>query len=718
LLGVSTFEKRYGAVMRSAKRREETLAEKAAEERRLIDKRAEEARAREEARERQRREERIVENDDKLRGYQQEAVKDILSSWHEKRNLMLQMPTGTGKTRLFVALINALNTTEAENYGISGKPRFLIVTHREELVEQISEALSSHYQLAHTIVSPQSSTIEKKSLNTNNIYVSSIQYLARHIGKDFDGHFDFIIIDEAHHSLADSYRLLWQAYPTAYKLGVIATPFRLKGDGFTQLYDTLIKSQGISEFIGQGYLADYRFYTVSDKQAALQKVNRLTRFSIGGDYQTKDLQEIYANSEETAFLYECYKQYTDGKRGIIYAVNQLHAGMIAGYFAERGISIANIDSKTASTKRKELITQFRSGELQILVNVELFGEGFDCPAIEFAMLARPTKSLAMYLQQVGRALRPFVSEELRVKNEESLEQCSYVGKNSDDLNKSARNTEKVTILDCVGLYNRFGLPEKEWDWEYFFARKKRARGEFTKPLGIGKETDRMVEIDTPRVTAMKKEIVDKKRATVDIFRSDNGLYGIRNVLGEIITNPTCVRLTKTDYGWFHGKDKDGTTVIYDKTGHLVFKRERSSVELKEKGHFMIHITSIDGTRFEIGPYNEKMGIAARYLGSCNMIYLGAVYSHSMDIFYLYDNAIAMTSYKLSLETRFFRKATSTRIGNILLDLDLRPFTINSLGKLQPKALKKEYIDLVLEARSVWEKYKPGLIGAYNGLFEK
>lgn len=398
----SAFEKRYGALFKSVERRK---AEEEAEKQKVEELLAESRRKCEEE-ERKKTEMRIVESDERLRDYQQTAVKEILAAWQEKKNVMLQMPTGTGKTRLFVALINALNTTEAENYGVDAVPCFLIVTHREELVEQISETLNEHYHLEHAILG-KSSSVEKKPQST--ICVSSIQYLARHIGKDLDAHFDFIIIDEAHHSLADSYRLLWKTYPEAYKLGVTATPYRLKGDGFTELYDTLIKKQTISQYIEQGYLSDYRFFTVSGKQSALQKVNRLTRMNVGGDYQTKDLQEIYANSEEIAFLYDCYTQHASGKRGIIYAVNQLHAEMIATYFAEHGVNITNIDSKTASTRRKELIAQFRSGELQVLVNVELFGEGFDCPAIEFAMLARPTKSLAMYLQQVGRALRPMPS---------------------------------------------------------------------------------------------------------------------------------------------------------------------------------------------------------------------------------------------------------------------------------------------------------------------
>lgn len=264
-------------------------------------------------------------------------------------------------------------------------------------------------------VPPQPYPVEGELETT--IYVSSIQYLSRQlkVGEKCVARigelkkFDFIIIDEAYHSLADSYRHLWGTYPEAYKLGVIATPYGLNGDGFSPLYDTLITNYTISQYIEQGHLADYMYFTVNCRQSALQNVNRLTRMSVGGDYQTKDLQEIYANNEEIAFLYDCYKQHSLGKRGFIYAVSQLHAEMIAAYFSEKRVSIANIDSKTASARCKELIAQFRSGDLQILVNVELLGEGFDCPAIEFAMLARPTKSLAMYLQQVGRALRPMPS---------------------------------------------------------------------------------------------------------------------------------------------------------------------------------------------------------------------------------------------------------------------------------------------------------------------
>lgn len=402
----SKFHNKYGNLLESTRKREEQRAEELClEAERLREEKAEQERWMakcEKEWENRRRLRSTVDDDGRLREYQQQAVKSILDEWHliENRNVMLQMPTGTGKTLLFVSLINAITATEAATFDIKGSPRFLIVTHREELVEQISETLIEHYQLTHTILGREEQTVGSDNSDglANKISISSIQYLARHIGKDLQAYFDFIIIDEAHHSLAESYKLLWQAYPKAWKLGVTATPYRLKGDGFGNLYDKLIKSHSVAEFIEQGFLTDYRLFTVSRTQVAVQKVNRLTKLNASGDYQVKDLQEIYANNEEISFLYDCYARYAIGKKGIIYAVNQLHAEMIAAYFAGKGVSIANIDSKTASKRRKELIAQFREGGLQVLVNVELFVEGFDCPAIEFAMLARPTKSLVMYLQ--------------------------------------------------------------------------------------------------------------------------------------------------------------------------------------------------------------------------------------------------------------------------------------------------------------------------------
>lgn len=708
-MGNTTFLKRYGALLKSVEQRNAELAAKAEEEAareaesmRKQQKRLAEERKKQEAEERRKQEMRIVEKDERLREYQQIAVKEILSTWQKKRNVMLQMPTGTGKTRLFVALINALSTTEAENYNVVGTPRFLIVTHREELVEQISETLNNHYHLAHAIFPVRSEECGVRS----NISISSIQYLTRQLKVSEKRvarsgelkKFDFIIIDEAHHSLADSYRNLWGTYPESYKLGVTATPYRLNGDGFFPLYYTLITSQTISQYIEQGYLADYRYFTVSSRQAALQKVNRLTRMSVGGDYQIKDLQEIYANSEEIEFLYDCYKQHAFGKRGIIYAVNQLHAEMITSFFAEQGVSIANIDSKTASARRKELIAQFRSGELQVLVNVELFGEGFDCPAIEFAMLARPTKSLAMYLQQVGRALRPFGSvrsEKCGVRSEASPQPSPRERENhaeQDDIDN------KVIILDCVGLYNRFGLPENEWDWNYFFKGNGKGKRRHWQKLGLDSENEEMTEIDTPREVAKKKSEQEALVTTLEAYRTDAGLWGIRNMLGAVIVKPCCMNLTKTECNWFYGKDEDGNLRIYDQKGTLIFKQERCEIEIIDKWAFYINALTEDGGTVRIGPFDKSMRIWNEKYNSY-YVYVdkhALTYSARQTLIYvLTENGVVMTSRRLTLETRVFRRSIKYLDDTVFVGFDNKLYKFSTIGSLYAMKLPEKEVKRLL-----------------------
>lgn len=372
--------------------------------------------------------ERISIEDLQLRPYQTEQKERILQAWRTMRSVMLQMPTGTGKTRLFVSLIRDIQKLQPE-------ARMLIVAHRTELIEQISQSLTNHYELRHSILGG------KDAQGDTPILVASIQGWARRVGKDEHlTDIDYIIIDEAHHSLAPSYKKVLETYSEAKVLGVTATPYRLKKASFDTLYDTLIESAPMRQFLADGYLANYRFYTVSDRTVALSKVNRLTHFGADGDYKSQDLCNILDNDSETERLYDCYAQYATGRKGIIYAVSREHAAHIADLYNKKGVAAAAIDCNTPREERQRLINDFKQadGRLQVLVNVELFTEGFDCPAIDFVLLARPTRSLTLYLQQVGRALRPPPSG------------------------------DEVLILDYAGLYNRFGFPERPRNWQAHF----------------------------------------------------------------------------------------------------------------------------------------------------------------------------------------------------------------------------------------------------------
>lgn len=248
----------------------------------------------------------------------------------------------------------------------------------------------------------------------------------------------FIIIDEAHHSLAQTYQKLWDIYPNAKILGVTATPWRMNGSGFLSLYEKLIKSLSIKKFINKGWLSVYKYYSLKPTDPIQQTIDSIDEFDIEGDYKISALEREIDIQGIRAQLLKSYQTLANGKRGIIYSISQEHSKHICNDFCQAGINIVSIDSNTPAKERKELVGKFKHGDIDIIVNVDIFSEGFDCPDIEFIQLARPTRSLAKYLQQVGRGLR------------------------------ITANKQACIILDNVGLYNRFGLPDANRQWDHHF----------------------------------------------------------------------------------------------------------------------------------------------------------------------------------------------------------------------------------------------------------
>ena len=185
------------------------------------------------------------------------------------------------------------------------------------------------------------------------------------------------------------------------------------------------------------------------------EINSIDRFGVDGDYLEEELMNRFDKDTIRAKLYDAYYQFCKGKKGIIYAINRQHAANILSTYSSHGVSIVMIDGTTPKAERESLLNQFKHGLIEIIVNVNIFSEGFDCPDIEFIQLARPTKSLAMYLQQIGRGLRV------------------------------AEDKEKGLILDNVGLYNRFGTPMANRRWHYHF---------------VGHETDPLIYNDGSGIT--------------------------------------------------------------------------------------------------------------------------------------------------------------------------------------------------------------------------
>lgn len=342
-------------------------------------------------------------------------------------SVMVQMPTGTGKTYVMAAVVKWFLDTYS-------KGEVWLIAHRKELVEQMEQTLD-RFVLEY---GEKNEELKAKV----RIRVLSIQWLTRNIGDLEKNGFrpGLIIVDEAHHSLATSYQDMFIRNPKALKIGMTATPCRMKQASFRTLFSRLITSPSIKDFILHGYLAPCNYVVIGEKSTEQQIVNLLTDRSGDGDYSVKEMEEKLNVTDVIRRLYNSVVKYAYGKKGIVYAINIDHAKAIAEYYNALGIKAVALDSKTAAKTRKKAVEAFREGELDCLVNVNLFDEGVDCPDVEYIQMARPTLSLAKYLQMVERGLR---------------------------INKKDPKTVCM-IIDNVGNYRKFGLPDRYRDWNAMF----------------------------------------------------------------------------------------------------------------------------------------------------------------------------------------------------------------------------------------------------------
>jgi len=238
--------------------------------------------------------------------------------------------------------------------------------------------------------------------------------------------------------VARSYKKLWELFPDSKKLGVTATPWRMNNSGFKEVYQQLITSQPIKAFIEQGWLAPYSYYSVKENSVERERITSINEFDIEGDYKTSALEREMDTMQIRARLLDSYQKLARGKKGIIYSISRKHSEHICEEYRRAGLNIVKIDSLTPKNERQLYVQRFKNGQIDIIVNVDIFSEGFDCPDIEFIQLARPTKSLVKYLQQVGRGLRP------------------------------TQGKTNCLILDNVGSNLQFGLPDDERSWGVHF----------------------------------------------------------------------------------------------------------------------------------------------------------------------------------------------------------------------------------------------------------
>ena len=440
----------------------------------------------------------------KLFDYQEDMKERIEKALRLHRSVMAQMPTGTGKTYLLTAVIDSF---------VNGNPmeKVWIVAHRRELVSQIDE----------TVRKFQSYYASNTSSLLSSVKAMSIQWLMRHYD-EIEEEPGMIVIDEAHHALAKTYKEMWERFPNAKFLGLTATPCRLNGKGFTDLFDILVQSWSVPEFISKGRLATYDFVSIKSDGVTQRLIDSLQKRGADGDYQNKEMDMLLNKKPSIERLYQSLEEFGKDRKGIVYAINISHAQKITKLYQENGVKAIAIDSKTPATERQQDIEAFKQGDIQVLVNVDIFSEGFDCPDVEFVQLARPTLSLAKYLQMVGRGLRV------------------------------AKGKKNCVIIDNVGLYRVFGLPSQVWNWNAMFEGKLKVgkRKETPKDreffLMNEKQDDIQIHPDSEMMMVMSheellqtiqyREFVDSK-GEFAIIKLPDGKMTVVNRQGEQVIEP-------------------------------------------------------------------------------------------------------------------------------------------------------------------------------------
>lgn len=340
------------------------------------------------------------------------------------RTLLFQLPTGGGKT---VIVAKMLATSAARNY------RGWFNVHRRELVKQSVVTLGESAGLNVGIVAAGFPGDRHQQ-----IQVCSIPTLVKR--RELLGDPHLIVWDECHHLAARSWGELFEKYPNAVHIGMTATPERLDGTGLGKYFEEMICGPTTADLIKLGYLSPFRLF-------APNMVDLSAVHTVGGDYNKKELNAAMMRSSIVGDALDHYRKHASGMRAVVFMWSVASSIDMARRFNEAGIPAAHVDGETDSVTRDRAIDDFKSGRLRVLTNVDLFGEGFDVPAIEAAFLLRPTRSLALYLQQVGRALRMFPGK------------------------------REALIFDHAGNCRMHGMPDDERVWSLAGRAKEKKRGD-------------------------------------------------------------------------------------------------------------------------------------------------------------------------------------------------------------------------------------------------
>ena len=327
-----------------------------------------------------------------LRPYQERAVELLRQEIRRgNKRVLLRLATGAGKTA---------TVGEVIRLAVGKGSNVLFLVHLRELVRQASAHLT-RVGVDHGIIMAGEDTDHSQS-----VFVASTQTYGRRIkledhwgDKLFLKKADCLVVDECHHLSGDTYRKILANYPDSVIVGISATPGRSDGQGLGEFFDSMVCPIEIRDLINQGYLVDASYYAPALPD--LEKVKLQA-----GDYNQKQLGQKMNKANLVGDIYDHWMRLAEGKQTIIFAVNVAHSEHIRQKFQMQGVSASHIDAGTPDEDRKQILGAFKRKEIQVLSNVGIFTEGFDAPGIECVILARPTKSLALYLQMAGRGLRP------------------------------------------------------------------------------------------------------------------------------------------------------------------------------------------------------------------------------------------------------------------------------------------------------------------------
>ncbi len=344
-----------------------------------------------------------------LRQYQIDLIEEIREQLRDHRRVLAVMPTGAGKTMTFCSIA-------ARSIGRNNN--VLILVHRAELLEQTSKRLAA-MEVPHGIIAP------RHPVTHAQVQVASIGAVARRL-LTFPWSPNLIIVDEAHHCAARSWRQVLDGYPSARIIGWTATPQRLDGKDLGESFDALVEGPSVARLIQMGSLSDYRLF------APPTGVDLSGLAKRAGDYRVEQVEERMTEQRVLYAAVSNYQRYAEERQAIAFCVSLKHGSEVCAAFSKAGIPAAMVDGTLIAADRADRLNRFKSGKVRVLVSVDLVSEGFDVPACDCVILLRPTASLSVYLQQVGRALRP--------------------------------SDRHAVILDCAGNSQQHGLPCETRPW--------------------------------------------------------------------------------------------------------------------------------------------------------------------------------------------------------------------------------------------------------------